>query len=241
MTIYATAGAKLYIGGTHDQKSTDFVATDFNSEAWTLINEVEGLGSVGDTSEAVTFTSMSDSRTRTLKGPRSAGTMEIVMGIDPADAGQAALIAAEKTPFDYGFRVVLNDAPAPRSAAVTMTIASPGVVSWNAHGLEVGDKVKFSTTGALPTGLTAGTEYFVKTVLDANTFTVAATAGGSAIATTGTQSGIHTATNVPTASERLFIAKVMSQSEQFDQANAVLKLNASLGVNSNVVRINAAG
>jgi hypothetical protein len=42
-----------------------------------------------------------------------------------------------------------------------------------------------------------------------------------------------------TPSERLFIAKVMSQSEQYDAANSVMKLNASLGVNSNVVRVNA--
>jgi hypothetical protein len=160
MTIYASAGAKLYIGVTKSQKSTDFVLADFsaaNAATWKQINEVEALGSVGDTSEAIAFTSLADSRTRTIKGPRSAGTMEIVCGIDPADEGQQAAIAAERTPYDYEFRLVLNDAP-------------PG----------------------------------------------------------------------GTPSERLFIAKVMSQSEQFDQANNVMKLNISLGVNSNIVRIDAA-
>jgi hypothetical protein len=43
-----------------------------------------------------------------------------------------------------------------------------------------------------------------------------------------------------TPSERYFIAKVMSQSEQYDQATSVMKLNISLGVNSNVVRVAAA-
>ena len=43
-----------------------------------------------------------------------------------------------------------------------------------------------------------------------------------------------------TPSERLFIAKVASQSEQYDTANSVMKLNLSLAVNSNVVRVDAA-
>lgn len=158
MTIYATAGAKLYIGGAMSQKSTDFVLADFTTppQTWVEVKETEGLGSLGDTSEAVTFSGIGDSRTRTIKGVRTAGTMEVVCGIDPADAGQAAIIAAEKTIHDYAFKLVLNDAPA----------------------------------------------------------------GG-------------------TPSERYFIAKVMSQSEQYDQANNVMKLNATLAVNSNVVRVDA--
>lgn len=43
-----------------------------------------------------------------------------------------------------------------------------------------------------------------------------------------------------TPSERLFIGKVMSANEQLDQANNVMKLNASIAINSNVVRIAAA-
>jgi hypothetical protein len=39
--------------------------------------------------------------------------------------------------------------------------------------------------------LTAGTEYFVKTVLGVDTFTVSATAGGAAINTTSAGSGTH--------------------------------------------------
>lgn len=43
----------------------------------------------------------------------------------------------------------------------------------------------------------------------------------------------------PTPSERYFIAKVMSATEQLDSANNVKKLNASLAVNSNLVRVAA--
>jgi hypothetical protein len=75
---------------------------------------------------------------------------------------------------------------------VTMTIASPCVVTWNTHGLPNGSTLTLSTTGALPTGLTVGTTYYVVGAA-ANTFNLAATLGGTAINTTGSQSGTHTA------------------------------------------------
>jgi hypothetical protein len=78
-------------------------------------------------------------------------------------------------------------------ATVTITIAAPGVVTWANHGLAVNDTIRFTTTGALPTGLAINTTYYVKEVLSANTFTVSASAGGAAITTSGTQSGTQTA------------------------------------------------
>lgn len=81
-----------------------------------------------------------------------------------------------------------------KTSTVTISIASPGVVTWNAHGLQNGDQVVLTTSGALPTGLTAGTTYYVVNQAT-NTFQLSATAGGSAITTTGTQNGTHTATS----------------------------------------------
>jgi hypothetical protein len=80
---------------------------------------------------------------------------------------------------------------APKSSTVTITIASPGVVSWTAHGLVAGTPIAFSTTGALPTGLAAATTYYVLAP-NTNDFTVSATVGGAAINTSGSQSGVHT-------------------------------------------------
>lgn len=75
----------------------------------------------------------------------------------------------------------------------TMTIASPAVVTANFHGLAAGDAIYFTTSGALPTGVTANTTYYViSTGLAANTFQFSATSGGSAVNTSGTQSGTHT-------------------------------------------------
>jgi hypothetical protein len=73
----------------------------------------------------------------------------------------------------------------------TMTIASPCVVTYSSHRLEDGDPVYFSTTGALPTGITAGTIYYVK-YINSSTFNLEATRGGGLINTSGSQSGTHT-------------------------------------------------
>jgi hypothetical protein len=82
------------------------------------------------------------------------------------------------------------------SSVATMTIAAPCVVAWALHGLTAGTPIVFSTTGALPTGLVAGTVYYVLAPLS-GTFNVSATVGGAAITTTGTQSGVHTVIGNP--------------------------------------------
>jgi microcystin-dependent protein len=82
------------------------------------------------------------------------------------------------------------------SATVTMTIASPGVVTWTGHALQNGDSIRLTTTGALPTGFGTGITYFVVSVAT-NTFQLSATRGGTAINTSGSQSGTHTAIWAP--------------------------------------------
>ena len=77
-------------------------------------------------------------------------------------------------------------------STVTLSVASPGIVNWAAHGQVAGTPISFATTGALPTGLVAGATYYVLNPA-VNTFSLSATVGGAAIATTGSQSGVHTA------------------------------------------------
>jgi len=72
-----------------------------------------------------------------------------------------------------------------------VTIAAPGVVTCSlTTTLYEGQGVILTTTGALPTGLLPGVTYYVKNLTALN-FNLAATAGGTAITTTGTQSGVH--------------------------------------------------
>ena len=75
---------------------------------------------------------------------------------------------------------------------VTLTIASPCVMTWNVAAPASGSTFMFTTTGALPTGLTAGTRYFV-TNSAGTTSNISLTSGGASINTSGSQSGVHTA------------------------------------------------
>ena len=85
------------------------------------------------------------------------------------------------------------------TATVTITIAAPGVVTWTSHGFGTGTPVVFTTTGALPTGITSGTTYYA-VVVDANTFQIASSVANAiaatptVITTSGSQSGTHTGT-----------------------------------------------
>jgi hypothetical protein len=79
------------------------------------------------------------------------------------------------------------------SSTVTITVASPAVVTWTANGLPNGTPVVLTTDGSLPTGLSAGQVYYVVSRAT-NTFRLAATPDGAPIVTTGSQSGTHTAT-----------------------------------------------
>lgn len=99
------------------------------------------------------------------------------------------------------------------AAAATMTpIASPGVVNWPAHGLQANNSVMFTTTGALPTGLVAGTQYFVMApALTANSFQLSATAGGVAINFTGATSGTHTIYATPALATDGWVKKPRAQ------------------------------
>lgn len=160
--LFASAGSKLYIGPVKAYTDTDFTAGDFPSSGegaidWTQISGTTNLGSAGDTAELITSAHHGNARMRKLKGVRDAGSMEVVCDLDYADAGQIALIAAEKTSHTYAFRLVFNDAP-------------PG----------------------------------------------------------------------GTPSERFFVALVLSAAEQYDEPNSVMKLNATLSIDSNIVRVAAA-
>jgi hypothetical protein len=130
-----------------------------------------------------------------------------------------------------------------RSATVAISQASPGVVTWASHGLTVDKPLHFTTTGALPTGLLPSTNYYVKTVLDANTFTVSATIGGAAINTTSAGSGVHTinASDYSGAAGALNVA-VKASSSLIEQAINLTNGNYSVSdstATSAVITINS--
>src|SRR5678815_3813011 len=153
--IFATAGSRLFIGGSVAAKTVDWVIGDFSGQSWVAVNWMENIGAFGDEAASITFDAIEQQRTQKLKGTRNAGDMAVVCGIDYEDAGQIAMRAAEAEPNNYAFKVQFNDAPV----------------------------------------------------------------GGD-------------------PSERYFIGLVMSARETLDTANNVMKLNATIGINSNIVRVN---
>jgi len=70
---------------------------------------------------------------------------------------------------------------------VTITIASPAVITSSVN-LPNNSSIQLGTTGALPSGLSTNTTYYVINV-SGTTFNLSLTQGGAAINTTGTQSG----------------------------------------------------
>ena len=81
----------------------------------------------------------------------------------------------------------------PTGTTCTISIANPAVVTLVGHGFSAGDVIKFTTTGALPTGMSVQNRYFVIAAgLTANTFQFTdVPVVGLAIETTGTQSGVQ--------------------------------------------------
>lgn len=123
-------------------------------------------------------------------------------GMIPIPITDAALTAhsvAEPSPgevawtsgatFNLGDRCILGTP----SGTVTITNASPAVVTWTANGLPNGTPVRLTTTGSLPTGLTVGTTYYVVN-RTTNTVQLSTEVGGTPVATSSAGSGTHTAT-----------------------------------------------
>lgn len=109
--------------------------------------------------------------------------------------------------------------PPSESTPYTVTISigggfgGAGVISLLNHGLSKGHAVVFATSGALPTGLTAGTTYYVvpDQNFNDNQFAVAATQNGPAIVTSGSQSGTQTQSQPTNTFRVLRLSKVVTE------------------------------
>lgn len=99
--LFATAGSRL------------FIAPDFDPDDWTEIGEVEAIGSIGvewDTVRTVAFPGPGDMPSELVaKTYRKAMPVQIIMGNDPADLGQAMLRQAVNNTGDYLFRLTFPD------------------------------------------------------------------------------------------------------------------------------------
>lgn len=112
------------------------------------------------------------------------------------------------------------------AAVASISNASPAVVTYT-NTFAANDPIVFSTTVTLPTGITAGTTYYVSaTSLSGSSFKISLTPGGALINTTGAGSGTHSVTSIYSA----LTSTAQWQFAQFGnlvfatQANAVLQV-----------------
>lgn len=97
--------------------------------------------------------------------------------------------AVSRTTYASLFNALTED-----KSTFTVTIATPARVTLNNHNMITGDQVSLTTTGALPTGLTASTNYWIVNEGTNNFWlstTYANALAGTKINTSGSQSGFH--------------------------------------------------
>lgn len=129
------------------------------------------------------------------------------------------------------------------TATITVTIAAPGVVTWTAHGFTGACPVVFTTSGALPTGITSGTTYWiVPSTITTNTFQIATTVAnalaGTAITTSGSQSGTQTGTaGAPLTSTTA--ANITGVSLSQGEWECRSKVSRALGASTSVTKLSS--
>lgn len=111
-------------------------------------------------------------------------------------------------------------------ATITITIASPAVVTHTGHGMPDGNMVAYTTTGTLPTGIVATTAYYAK-YIDDNTYNLAATRGGASINTSGSQAGVHTGKELTGIIDEENLS-IQDGSQAFNLSNVPLAVNVYL-------------
>lgn len=239
--LYPVAGSKMYIG-LKVINDTEVTLADFAAQEpyWKEVDGWANSGSLGDTTEIITQNLINKRRTLKAKGTSDAGTMENTFVPMPNDPGQIQLRAAVASGCKpYAFKIEWG-AGCTETGTVTFTsvAATPGVVNWPGHALDVGAPVVFTSAGALPSGITSGTTYYVLAAgYTPAAFTIGATPGGTGIVTTGAGTGVHTATGSPVGQTDLFYAFAMGGARQGGDANTGNLRAWTLAVTTNIVEV----
>lgn len=110
--VTTASGTRVYIGGekTYNEVTAMTQESDYLSESWVEIDDVEDGGELGDQWGQTTYTPLKASRVRKFKTTRDAGDISMVLGMNSSDAGQQAIVAALDSKNAYAFKMVLDDA-----------------------------------------------------------------------------------------------------------------------------------
>lgn len=222
MTLKKIAGSKLYIGGRVPYKSVVTLA-DFAGQSWTEIKNWTQAGELDITQETLSQTIIDQNITVYAKGIIGFPIMQNVFSPLYTDPGQIAFRAAQQSCKPFAFKIEWG-ADCGEESTVTISNDQPAVVSWVGHGLIAGTPIVFTTTGALPTGLVAGTTYYVVNP-STDSFSVATTPGGAAIDTSSAGTGTHTASSQPIGETDLLFGYAMYGAKNGGEASAARTIN----------------
>lgn len=189
---------RLQFGNTGAAALTNGFYADFDLSAVTASAYTNVGNGAGDGTDVATITAAGAGFLCTISGKGSTAAVSNIFGIAACSAAATPSYAGDST---QAF-ILQGPKVFELTYTPTITIATPGVVTATAHGLGVGAAVVFTTSGALPTGITASTTYYVcgGANLQTNTFTIATSLANAQaqppteIATSGSQSGAHTLT-----------------------------------------------
>ena len=236
--LLAVAGSKIFIG-TRVASKGEVTLSDFvpQESLWKEIGGWTSAGALGDTVELITQNVINEGRARQAKGTKAGGTMENTFIPLPNDPGHLEFREAIDSCDPYAFKIEWG-AGCTNTGVVGISVGASAVVTWIGHALEAGSPVSFTSTGTLPTGMTAGTVYYVSaTGLTATAFSVSATPGGAPIATTVAGTGVHTATGQPAGQTNLFYGLAMPGEISGGDANTPQLRTWSIAVDSNIVEV----
>lgn len=221
MAIGAVAGTKLFIADPGTPVLSDFVE----------VGNTSNLGDIQRAFAAIAVEEVGNPTTYSLKGTENFPNVTLEMNRNNDDAGQLALMAASADrEVLYNFRFEEPDGGVGEEGDFTVTIAGPGVFTKTAHGLAVGDRVTFTTTGALPTGLVEGTTYYVVLVPTADTWQVSTTFGGTPLTTTGSQSGTHSFESHPVGTTTDWKGEVFGFGTTYGGPNVLRKARTEISI-----------
>lgn len=167
--------------GTWNPDTSDYESQTQSHDIQNVMPRADGYGPFPD------FAALSQALPDTCRGAfyalKSDGSVAVFAGTSKR------LYLANNT--DYSW------IPVSKATTCTISSASPGVITEVGHDSAANEPKVFSNSGgALPAAITAGTVYYVKTVLSVDTYTISATPGGTAINTASTGTGTHSVTHL---------------------------------------------
>lgn len=189
---------KVGIGSSSPTSNTVLVGTGSGSSNWQLLSN-DNVSGTAD----ISLSKLQPVNNSTLLGRGPSGgngdIQELTLGSGLQMSGTTVstssreVLTADRT-YWVGFLPGSEG-----TGACTISIANPAVITCAGSNLQVNDPVVFSTNNALPTGITAGVTYYVRTSdLTADQFTISEIAGSggvnnnTAVVTSGSQLGNHT-------------------------------------------------